>query len=78
MNIDIDRFLEQMASDEGISKVHAEMIYRSVFEMVAETMREGNADNILLPKFGKFIVPRKKLLLADPDKYNDKYGNTEN
>lgn len=74
MNIDVDRFLEKIAHEEGISKVHAEMIYRSIFEMIAETMREGNADNILLPKFGKFIVPRKKLLMADPEKHKIKYG----
>ena len=74
MNIDIERFLEKIAHEEGISKVHAEMIYRSIFEMIAETMREGNADNILLPKFGKFIVHRKKLLMADPEKHKIKYG----
>lgn len=77
MNIDVERFLEKIAHEEGISKVHADIIYRSIFEMVAETMREGNADNVLLPRFGKFIVPRKKLLLADPGKYNDKYGKIE-
>lgn len=74
MNIDIDRFLERMAHEEGISKVHAEIIYRSIFEMIADTMRKGDAENILLPKFGKFIVPRKKLQMADPGKYEKKYG----
>ena len=74
MKIEVDRILEEVAEEHGISKFHAEMVYRSIFEMVAETMREGNADNILLPKFGKFIVPSKKLMLADPGKYEKKYG----
>jgi nucleoid DNA-binding protein len=74
MNIDVEKFLEKIAHEEGISKVHAEIIYRSIFEMIADTMRKGDAENILLPKFGKFIVPRKKLQMADPDKYEKKYG----
>lgn len=76
MKLDVEKLLEDVAAEEGISKFHAEMVYRSVFEMIAETMREGNADNILLPKFGKFIVPRKKLMLADPVKYEKKYGSS--
>jgi nucleoid DNA-binding protein len=74
MNIDVEKFLDKIAHEEGISKVHAEIIYRSIFEMIADTMRKGDAENILLPKFGKFIVPRKKLQMADPDKYEKKYG----
>lgn len=73
MNLDIDKLLAEVAQETGVSKFHAEMIYRSIFEMIAETMREGKADNILIPRFGKFIVPRKKLQLADPEKYKKKY-----
>ena len=73
MNLDIDKLLAEVAQEKGISKFQAEMIYRSMFEMIAETMREGKADNILLPRFGKFIVPRKKLQMADPQKFKDKY-----
>jgi nucleoid DNA-binding protein len=74
MKADIDSLLTQIAVEHGITKFHAEMIYKSMFEMVAETMRQGNADNILLPKFGKFIVPRKKLEMKDLQKYKEKYG----
>lgn len=75
MKIDIDKVLSEVAAEQGITKFHAEMVYKSMFEMVAETMREGNADNILLPKFGKYIVPRKKLMIMNPLKYKDKYGS---
>lgn len=74
MRIDIDKLLTDTALENGISKVHAEIIYRSIFEMIAETMREGEAENILLPRFGKFIVPRKKLEKANPEKFIKKYG----
>jgi nucleoid DNA-binding protein len=74
MKVDIDKVLSEVAVEHGITKFHAEMIYKSIFEMVAETMREGDIDNILLPKFGKFIVPRKKLMLMNPGKYDKKYG----
>ena len=73
MRIDIDKILSEVAAEQGITKFHAEMVYKSIFEMVAETMREGNADNILLPKFGKFIVPRKKLMIMNPLKHKEKY-----
>jgi len=74
MKIDIDKVLSEIAVEQGITKFHAEMVYKSIFEMVAETMREGNADNILIPKFGKYIVPRKKLAMKDLQKYKEKYG----
>jgi nucleoid DNA-binding protein len=74
MKLDLEKLLSDVASEKGISRFHVETIYRSVFEMVAETMREGNADNILIPRFGKFIVPRKKLAMKDLQKYKEKYG----
>jgi nucleoid DNA-binding protein len=75
MKIDIDKVLSEIAVEQGITKFHAEMVYKSIFEMVAETMREGNADNILIPKFGKYIVPRKKLMIMNPLKHKEKYGS---
>lgn len=74
MKLDLDKVIAEVASRKGISKFHVETIYRSVFEMVAETMREGKADNVLVPRFGKFIVPRKKLQIKDLQKYKEKYG----
>lgn len=75
MKLDLDRILAEVASRKGLSKFHVETVYKSVFEMVAETMREGNADNVLVPRFGKFIVPRKKLQMKDLQKYKEKYGS---
>lgn len=78
MKIDVDSILVKIAAKKKITKFQAEMIYKSMFEMIAETMREENADNILLPRFGKFIVPKKKLLINNPEKYNKKYNNKNN
>jgi len=35
-------------------------------------MREEKGDNILLPKFGKFIVPPHKLKFINKEKYDKK------
>ena len=61
MQIDLEEVYEKVAKETGVSKAKIELAFRSVFEMVAETMREQNGDNILLPKFGKFVVPLRKL-----------------
>lgn len=78
MNTDIDKILKKVAEETGTTKFQNEMIFKSIFEMVAEAMREGNLDNILLPRFGKFIVPKKKLSLMNPEKYKLKYKQDEN
>lgn len=70
MNIELEEIYAKISRETGVSKSKVEMAFRSVFEMVAETMREGKGDNILLPKFGKFVVPVYKLKGINNEKFN--------
>lgn len=69
MNIELEEIYAKISKETGVPKNRVEMAFRSVFEMVAETMREGNGDNILLPKFGKFVVPLRKLKGINDEKF---------
>lgn len=70
MNIELDEIYAKISKETGVPKNRVEMAFRSVFEMVAETMREGKGDNILLPKFGKFVVPLRKLKGINDEKFD--------
>jgi len=61
MKIDLDEVYKKIAFETGLPKNKVELAFRSIFENVANTMREEKGDNILLPKFGKFVVPMFKL-----------------
>lgn len=69
MKVELNELYEKVARQTGLPKNKIEMVFRSMFEMVAETMREQKGDNILLPKFGKFVVPLRKLQYINYDKY---------
>jgi nucleoid DNA-binding protein len=70
MKIDLDEIYKKVAFETGIPKHKIELAFRSMFEMVANTMREEKGDNILLPKFGKFVVPTMKLKYINKEKYD--------
>ena len=72
MKIDLDAVYKKVAFDTGLPKSKIEMAFRSIFENVANTMREEKGDNILLPKFGKFVVPTYKLKFINKEKYDKK------
>lgn len=69
MNIDLDTIYTRISAKTGVPKNRVELAFRTVFEMVAETMREEKGDNILLPKFGKFVVPLRKLKGINNEKF---------
>ncbi len=72
MKIDLDGVYRKIAFETGVPKSKVEMAFRSIFENVANTMREEKGDNILLPKFGKFVVPPHKLKFINKEKYDKK------
>lgn len=72
MKIDLDGVYRKIAFETGLPKSKVEMAFRSLFENVANTMREEKGDNILLPKFGKFVVPTYKLKFINKEKYDKK------
>jgi len=72
MKIDLDEVYKKIAFETGIPKSKVEMAFRSMFENIANTMREEKGDNILLPKFGKFVVPTYKLKFINKEKYDKK------
>ena len=70
MKIDLDEVYKKIAFETGLPKNKVELAFRSIFENVANTMREEKGDNILLPKFGKFVVPMFKLKYINKDKHD--------
>ena len=72
MKIDLDEVYKKIAFETGVPKNKVELAFRSIFENVANTMREEKGDNILLPKFGKFVVPVYKLKFINKEKYDKK------
>jgi nucleoid DNA-binding protein len=70
MKIDLDEVYKKVSFETGIPKSKVEMAFKSIFENVANTMREKNGDNILLPKFGKFVVPNFKLKYINVEKHD--------
>ena len=72
MKIDLDEVYKKVAFETGLPKSKVEMAFRSIFENVANTMREEKGDNILLPKFGKFVVPNFKLKYINVEKHDKK------
>lgn len=70
MKIDLDEVYRKIAFETGLPKNKIELAFRSIFENIANTMREEKGDNILLPKFGKFIVPAHKLKFINKEKHD--------
>jgi nucleoid DNA-binding protein len=75
--IDIEDLFKNIAVKHGVPKYQVEMVYRSMFEMVYQTMKAGKMENILLHRFGKFVVPKGKLFRKDPDLYEQIYGDSD-
>ena len=72
MKIDLDEVYKKVSFETGIPKNKVELAFRSMFENVANTMREAKGDNILLPKFGKFVVAKFKLKFINVEKHDKK------
>jgi nucleoid DNA-binding protein len=70
MKIDLDEVYKKVSFETGIPKSKVEMAFKSIFENVANTMREERGHNILLPKFGKFVVPNFKLKYINVEKHD--------
>jgi len=60
----MDRILNEVAAELGISKSIVKNVYNHIFLSVHNTMKRGEYQNILLNGFGKFVVKptRKKHL----------------
>lgn len=74
MKVDLNEIFSKVSLETGIPKSKIELAFKSVFEEVANTMREENGNNILLPKFGKFVVPLRKLRYVNIEKYNEQFS----
>lgn len=74
MKLELGEIYAKVSAETGIPKSKIELAFRSVFETVADTMREEKGDNILLPKFGKFVVPLRKLRYVNTEKYNQQFS----
>lgn len=74
MKVDLGELYAKVSAETGVPKSKVEMAFRSVFEMVVDTMREEKGDNILLPKFGKYVVPLRRLRYVNIEKYNQQFS----
>ena len=74
MKVDLNNIYSDISKETGIPKNRVELAFRSIWEFVANTMREEKGDNILLPKFGKFVVPLRKLKYVNTEKYNQQFS----
>jgi nucleoid DNA-binding protein len=74
MKFELNELYTRISKETGIPKNRIELVFKSMFELIAETMREKKGDNILLPKFGKFVVPLKKLKYVNTKKYNQQFS----
>jgi nucleoid DNA-binding protein len=73
MNVDLDNLFERIARKHGVPKYKVEMVYKTMFEFVKETMNSKNLNNILLPRFGKFVISKNKLLKHDKSRFLEKF-----
>lgn len=69
MKLELDEIYHVIARKTGLSKSRIELVFRSMFEMIADTMREEKGNNIAVPKVGKFVVPLKKLRYVNNERY---------
>ena len=69
MRLNLDEIYKDVAFKTGIPQNRVELVFRSMFELVAETMRTGRGENIKVPKMGKFVVPLRKLKYVNVDRY---------
>lgn len=74
MKVELNEIYTQVSSKTGVSKSKIDLAVKSVFQFIADTMREEKGDNILLPKFGKFVVPLRKLRYVNIEKYNQQFS----
>lgn len=74
MKVDTHEIYTKISAETGIPKNRIELVFKSLWEFVANTMREENGDNILLPTFGKFVVPLRKLRYVNTEKYNQQFS----
>jgi len=60
----MDRLLNEVSAELGVSKTLVKNVYKHIFLHVHNTMKRGEYQNILLNGFGKFVVKptRKKHL----------------
>lgn len=75
--IDTNELFSKIALKHGIPKYQVELVYKTMFEMVYDSMNNQELENILLHRFGKFVIPKAKLKDKRPDLYDKVYGNNE-
>lgn len=75
----MDRIFEEVSSELKVKKGTVKNVYKHIFWSVAETMKKGEYQHILLNGFGKFVVrPARKKTVDAIKARNPKYGITNN
>lgn len=73
MIVDTDEIFEKLAIKYGVPKYKVEMVYKTMFELVKEEMNKKELNNILLPRLGKFVVAKSKLLKYGKERFLEKF-----
>lgn len=61
MEVDLNEVYKKLSIKYNIPIRDMELICRTIFELTAETMREGKLEQVFIPNLGKFVVPLYKL-----------------
>lgn len=73
MNVELDDLFERVARKHGVPKYKVEMVFKTMFELVKNNMNERTLNNILLPRLGKFVVSKNKLLRYENSRFLEKF-----
>lgn len=71
MKVNLNDIFSKVSDETGLSKSKIELAFKSIFELVADTMREKQGNTILIPRVGKFVIPPNKLKYVNNKKYNE-------
>lgn len=61
MDVNLNDIYKKLSIKYNIPIRDMELICRTIFELTAETMREGKLEQVFIPNLGKFVVPIYKL-----------------
>jgi hypothetical protein len=61
MDVNLNDIYKKLSIKYNIPIRDIELVCKTIFELTAETMREGKLEQVFIPNLGKFVVPIYKL-----------------
>ncbi len=69
MDVNLNDIYKKLSIKYNIPIRDMELICRTIFELTAETMREGKLEQVFIPNLGKFVVPIFKIKKRNEEEY---------